>query len=35
MENVPVRELAPLLRQLNDATGIGNVVHLSRPTSCC
>lgn len=28
MENVPVRELAPLLRQLNDATGIGNVVHF-------
>lgn len=28
MENVPVRELAPLLRQLNDASGIGNVVHF-------
>ncbi len=28
MENVPVRELAPLLRQLNDASGLGNVVHF-------
>jgi len=25
--NVPVRELAPLLRQMNDSTGVGNVVH--------
>lgn len=27
LNNVPVRELAPLLRQLNDSTGVGNVVH--------
>ncbi|AWH88374.1 type II secretion system secretin GspD [Limnobaculum parvum] len=27
MENVPVRDLAPLLRQLNDASGVGNVVN--------
>ena len=27
MVNVPVRDLAPLLRQLNDASGIGNVVN--------
>ncbi|AEX50301.1 type II secretion system secretin GspD [Rahnella aquatilis] len=25
--NVPVRELAPLLRQMNDSTGVGSVVH--------
>jgi len=28
MENVPGRGLAPLLRQLNVATGIGNVIHF-------
>ena len=27
LRNVPVRELAPLLRQMNDSTGVGNVVH--------
>lgn len=27
MHNVPARDLAPLLRQLNDANGTGNVVH--------
>lgn len=27
LKNVPVRELAPLLRQMNDNTGVGNVVH--------
>lgn len=27
LKNVPVRELAPLLRQMNDSTGVGNVVH--------
>ena len=27
MVNVPVRDLAPLLRQLNDSSGIGNVVN--------
>lgn len=35
MENVPVRELAPLLRQLNDATASVTWSTLSRPTSCC
>lgn len=27
MNNVPARDLAPILRQLNDASGMGNVVH--------
>lgn len=27
MDNVPARDLAPVLRQLNDVSGVGNVVH--------